>query len=697
MSPSSSSQSSRNISLVKRLMSKSGFFTFQLLVLTVMMLVIAWWGYTQVMKKTLGRFSLFNIDEIIITGHEEDLILLLNPVRTEKFLKDAKLVQEGEGQDSMDTDDWPWIQRNDPWSQADTLWYAQEMRKPQEKDNPFQQVQMGRVVETFIVEWWEKTLDAKDIKYRIIHEPDLVNIYKGHRLLIMPGALLLSEAEKIGIKDFVSDGGSLLTCWSAGCRDEGGKWVGFNFMSQLIGGVFSGSIKDPAGGTNAILKGRSPITATIPPGTHLDFYTYNGYATFDIIESRTSSEAFLFKPYWHNRSGRHVNKKSVIARGSYIEGRFVWFSFLPETVQERYDNNTIIETLALNAVEWLKRHAVARAKVWPSGYTAGGALLLNAKGSTVNIDRIVSEARNSDVIMDMIVEDEYASKSILADNPIEGEIILSTQAEKTLLGRPIRDQLKWMNGQIEWIKKLTGKRPTGLFPIDWQIDAVTLQAVAKTNIRYLLADNTPRCYGPQVKAIRSGVLWRLLSGRIPVGTMPKTQLTLREWSLLKGVHGSDKLYNAMCADISRIHKTSGIYLGILDPDIIIQENAVDLPVKLAAKMDELYMWRTSAKELIERYSAWRGIRVMCMEKTARRAVVRLSNEGKIPIKNVEIEVYLTGDIDRVDISSEMVGTTPTNIRWNKDKGICTFTIPNLGPGDNASLFLDKIKEKDMDL
>ena len=140
----------KRISKVKR---SVGLFTFQFLTGALLLGFIGWWGYTQIMKMSLGRFNLFSMASYSFVEDEEQKILLLNPLRTERFLLP----------DSLDPDyDWPYTPRVITWPYADTLWYAEGLAEPDDdKDNEWYDMVNRTDDRVHASDYWEKFLFKK--------------------------------------------------------------------------------------------------------------------------------------------------------------------------------------------------------------------------------------------------------------------------------------------------------------------------------------------------------------------------------------------------------------------------------------------------------------------------------------------------------------------------------------------------------
>lgn len=660
---------------------KTGIFFFQLIVGLLFLVAVGWWGYTQVLKYILGRYDFFNIQPAISTIYGAPQVLLVNPVRTEEFLR----------REPADTT-WPYLHRHDPWKLADTLWYAppRERHKGSEIE-AWQLISYVKEREIGLANYWQDILTNSKINYKMIEEPGITDIPIKYNILILPGTLLLSAEERRAIKDFIADGGNVLACWYAGCRDENGDWLGSRFLSRLVGGLDAKQVVDSAGSTSFILRGNNPLTAMIAPGTHLEFFTYNGYITVNLIEPRSFSDAWWFDPYWRDRNNTSTRNNCIAAHGTYVKGRFVWLGFAPESVMSIDDNPEIMKKLVTNAIWWLHGRPVVNARVWPLGYSAGGSILLEARGSGKLVQRILERTKETGINLDLIIEEDNIPEGITFQDLSMGDLVLSCKDSKQVTEYEIEEQQKWMKERSRNISRLTGKSPVGLYPKNWVIGKDTKVAAIRSGFQYIFSDTIPRDYGAKVKLI-APVWWKwIFMGKRPLASIPKSQISLWEWNKLKGIRGADNLLNAMTDDMTRIRNAGGMYMGILDPTVLDKENSLDMPQKMVALMDTLGIWRANTKTLMDRFGGWRGLRVSSKSITSERVRLSLSNEGKFKMKNVVYDVHLPNGISEVKVTTHIVGFKVSDVSWNNIMGRCTFIIPEIGPRDNVVIFIDFIR------
>lgn len=666
--------------VIDLLKSKVGTFLFQLISLAVFLTALGIWGFQQVMKQVVGRFDLFDWQSAAVTLYGAPSILIIDPVRTEEFLRPDTTVW-----DTL----WRYSHRFDTWPLKDTLWYAGEMKRP--KAGGFEAWQLLGTPDTRnmvrLADYWKELFFQNKISYQLMEEPALTAIPEDINMLVLPGCLLLSNEEKLGIKRFVAKGGKLLACWSVGVRDENGDWVGFDFLQQMVGGLLSDQAVDPAGGTAVILSGAGPITAMLPPGQHIEFWTYNGFVGLNIIEARTVSDGWWFKPYWKYGGTDAISRASFLAHGSYVAGKFVWFSFTPDAIQPHKDNNLIVPKLILNSINWLSGKPLVDIRIWPGGHSAAGALLVEATSSPESMNRLASAIRSSGREFDVMINPEVvADRFSLGPDDYADLIMVGT--DTSMLNNDNVHQFDWMEKGIARLEQVAGKRPIGVAAPDWGYGDVLGLAAARNDIRYLLGDPMPRFYGPKDKIIRVSGFW-IFAAYANLAGIPKCQVSPEEWVVYGDVHGEGAIMNAMAQDLRRVRRSQGLYTAILNPSSLDEAGAGAIASRIPALMDSMGVWMAPMHTLVERMVGWEGLRVAAFEVSPTRLRLEISNESDVLMRDVVFEIYLAPHVIKsVEVNSEIIGFRPGNVLWNGRAGICTFTVPEIASGINAALFLD---------
>lgn len=656
--------------------SQTPFFTVRMFTLMLLLAIIGYWGYQQVMSQMYGRFDLFSTDTEVTAGvpegwYGEPQVILINPARTEVFLR--KL---------LDTTRWPYGPRDDNWPLADTLWYAKGNKRLTRKEIEAWRITGDKSREGMLVDFWKDNLTKRNIHFKMYEEPALLKDLSGFDLMILPGAVLLSDSEKVAIKRFVANGGNLIMCWSVGARNENAEWVGFDYLSQLIGAVPALDVRDTTGGTSVVLNGNSPITAMIPPGTHLDFFTYNAFITMEVVEPRSHVDGWWFYPYW--RENAEANQRAMIIHGEYLRGKFVWFSFTPETIQDAKDNHVIFDRMVGNAISWVHGKPLVNVSIWPEGYRSAAALLLEAAGSVYDLERAINQRGFNSITYDLLVD---------TDLPIGSNVKLPTQvdwiikANSKIKEMNIIEQNKWLQHQTERIEKYTGKKPVGLMTEKWDSNEDTYIASARSGLRFVLSEEHPRFYGPIFRTIRHSGWW-IFQRKSDLMTMPKASVSIDEWLKYRGIEGYENAALWMLADVGRIANTGGIYLGIFDVRSGLSEEGQNAILKVSKTIDSIGMWRVPVSRIMERFGMWHNIKASADVVTKSRIRVNISNVGNLVVKDLPVTVYLIRDFESVSAKSEQVGGQIKRMVWNRPQGTFTFTIDKLNAKDNITIYID---------
>jgi hypothetical protein len=671
----------RKVSRLDKLKKQVGGFLFQLLTLAAFLTAFGIWGYSQVMKQVVGRFDFFDWQVAAATLYGAPNVLLIDPIRTEEFLR-----PDSAHHDTLN----PYHPRGDDWPLLDTLWYAPGI--PMHSKDGFQAWElMGNedFKQAGMADPWKELLFRNKIAFNLVQEPALTEIPEDVNMVILPGCLLLSNEEKLGIKEFVMNGGKLLFCWSPGCRDENGNWAGYTFLEQIVGGTLAGLVEDPTGGETILLNGSGPITAMVAPGAHLEYFTWNGNIKLNVIEPRTTVDAWEFDPYWLNggesAAGSHP---ALAAHGTYVAGKFVWFSFTPDAIQPHKDNHTIMAKLALNAIDWLSGKPLADISIWPPGYSAGGSIMVKGSGSNEAIAQIQASLADHREAFDLILDPDDIPEDIELFGSKWSDIVMGSSDTALFNSINPSDIFDWMEGSCVRLEHITGRRPRGLIFPYWDYGEFAAVGAATEGMRFVLGSPNPRFYGPTESLLRPHGWW-MFSEKVQLATVPKCQVSAAEWVEFGMLKGSDGIFRAMSNDMKRIRRMGGMYIAILDPDPLLEQRASDLGERIAAKMDTLGFWLAPVGDVVDRFSGWRGMRVSITEVNATRMNMDISNESDVTMNGVRMELYLTPNIiQSVEISSQTMGIKPGNVDWNRQQGRCAFSVSEVSAGGNVSISID---------
>jgi hypothetical protein len=222
---------------------------------------------------------------------------------------------------------------------------------------------------------WEVFLKKYKIPYQVVTSiGELETSSSG--VLVLPSTVVLSSRERRAIVNFRARGGSVLTTWLCGVRDDTGNWVGFDFMEKTLDAKVVGDTSKDKDDNFLMPNGDSPVANALPAGHRVwlerarEWYPLrlagrNSAAhimdwsrTFD-VDKETSVIVFDERPLDQSGASRSV------AIG-YPER--LWQSANPEH----------IEAINYDAIMWLLRLPSAYKAAWPAPYTSAMAITIGA-------------------------------------------------------------------------------------------------------------------------------------------------------------------------------------------------------------------------------------------------------------------------------------------------------------------------------
>jgi hypothetical protein len=122
---------------------------------------------------------------------------------------------------------------------------------------------------------WEVFLKKYKIPYKVVLAVDKLEA-SAPGVLVLPSLIALSEREKLAIIKFRSQGGSVLSSWLTGVRDDKGHWQGFSFMRDSIGAMVLGDTEDEQEENFIMPHGDGAITHSLPAGQRVWFERVKG-------------------------------------------------------------------------------------------------------------------------------------------------------------------------------------------------------------------------------------------------------------------------------------------------------------------------------------------------------------------------------------------------------------------------------------
>lgn len=208
---------------------------------------------------------------------------------------------------------------------------------------------------------WRDLLASASFAVRELNRPDELSSLRSG-VLVLPSAVALSDAERRTLLRFRQQGGSILATWATGTRDAEGRWLGFDFVRELMGVSVTGEIDKDARARFLIPYGETPINRTVPAGRRI----WLGQLGEKPLQLKGGIEAAAYMDWARSvfRAGDHA---SAIVFDELAASRRVMFGFAETSWDFQPDD---VRALAKDAVRWLHRMPDAQLAAWPRGYRA---------------------------------------------------------------------------------------------------------------------------------------------------------------------------------------------------------------------------------------------------------------------------------------------------------------------------------------
>jgi hypothetical protein len=209
---------------------------------------------------------------------------------------------------------------------------------------------------------WENLLRRHDVRFELVSSLDSL-MTSVPDVLLLPSAVALTDTEKRSIADFRERGGSVLASWLTGVRGESGQWLGFGFMEQTLNTRVLGNTEAAADDTFVIPHGDNPVLHNLPAGLRVWIDRAPEWFALRLKGAHSAAEIMDW-----SRSVKTGSPSSVLAFDERVmasgrASRSVVLGY-PERLWSANERGAM-ETIALDALNWLARQPDAYAAAWP--------------------------------------------------------------------------------------------------------------------------------------------------------------------------------------------------------------------------------------------------------------------------------------------------------------------------------------------
>jgi hypothetical protein len=222
---------------------------------------------------------------------------------------------------------------------------------------------------------WEVFLKKYKIPYQIATTAaQLKAIASG--VLVLPSSVALSMQERQAIIDFRARGGSVLSTWLTGVRDERGVWQGFNFMQTVLDTKVLGDTSADKDDNFLMPNGDSPISNSLPAGRRVWLERVKHWYPLRLNGSQDAAHIMDWSRTFDPEKSTAVivfDERPISA----LQGSRIAVLGYPERLWQSA-NPEHLEAINHNALSWLLRLPSVYKAAWPAPYLSAMALTIDA-------------------------------------------------------------------------------------------------------------------------------------------------------------------------------------------------------------------------------------------------------------------------------------------------------------------------------
>lgn len=357
---------------------------------------------------------------------------------------------------------------------------------------------------------WRGLIESVGGQVRVIGSLEEVGQGAQEELLVVPEAPCLSALDRGSIRRHLQSGGSLVTNWAVGARDQDCRWRGWETVAELtdaddvreIGLREALYITVPAG---------TPFSPGLDPGTRIEFLSAPALAI------RAEGPRVYWADWALNSAPDESGGGADAAAGTSMAsggGRTVWFGFQLSHVASAMDSTRLARVVE-NGIRWAAGIPAASVAPWPGGKRAAMVFSQDVEAEFRNAEALASVLVEKGVpgtffaVSRLVGEDPELASALLA----AGEVGSHTSDHAPLAGLDAADQRLRLRRAWSETREWTGVEPAGLRPPEETFDTATLQAWLDAGGEYLMAVSQARSGSPEIYRLGRGsvvVLPRLM-------------------------------------------------------------------------------------------------------------------------------------------------------------------------------------------
>ncbi|MDZ4187728.1 MAG: hypothetical protein U1D25_06440 [Hydrogenophaga sp.] len=233
------------------------------------------------------------------------------------------------------------------------------------------------------IQLWQRFLRKYSIPFQLITSVDQLESSSGNTL-ILPSAVALSQREKKAIARFRAKGGSVLSSWLTGVKNERGIDTGFEFMVDTLGVKVAGNTEKDAKDTFMILHGDSPVTHHLPAGMRIWMDRIKGLYPLRLEGKNTAAHIMDW-----SRKATLGKVSSLVVFDERLESTGMHSRSIALGYSEQLwvsVNPKLLEAVTHNALQWVMRIPSAYTATWPHPYRSALVTAVDVVDALTDLD-----------------------------------------------------------------------------------------------------------------------------------------------------------------------------------------------------------------------------------------------------------------------------------------------------------------------
>lgn len=553
------------------------------------------------------------------------------------------------------------------------------------------------------VRQWEMLLIGLELPYVVLEDTSLTHpLSDSLRLLIMPAAEALSSQQKDVIRQYLKRGGGLIAGGRVGFVDDRGIVQNDRFFKEVFSAEPSINLPDSIEGLLHTIEGGHPPTYGIPAGYQLNL-TRPPYGTAMIpIRSKAMGRIVPYQTSNVQLVDEALKASTLMLRGTYGAGRFVWLGFNPQDVARTDQQQMSYQSMILNTMAYTAGLPVASVRPWPDGYrSAASFAMLPSTGYQPypyrsSVDLILRALASAQAPATFFQFTQQASDhpDLLGRMVQQGEIAVSADTEDLLVDQP--EELQRNRLQNARLNLANNSNPIGLYPPGGYLDANTFRAMLHEDYKYLLsAEKLLGC--PNFINWEEWLDYRdpMLASHWPLQLEVEHEKVLTSDRLLQ-FYPSFFSYELVQANnlsgyegtmmdwlellkraFMKIHQAEGHFVFAFEPEFMgMSRGRAGLLGDFSRYMREKSTWLATLEDISNWWTSKEAVTVELISLIPGRLDVIVHNNGTTTLHGVSLDVRLDANWKTmVDISSPRLEFTRT-----EKEGGYMFVIDDLPTG-----------------